>query len=202
MEMLYEHSKKYIEDLHANSEALLKHYILKLQEDPGIVDQGKVAAAIYGYLYALGNMGMLECAEDGITPLSIKPGYKETDHYKDNKDARACARHVSDYLNQPDNTHVYAGMVYGVKKLMTAPYRNTMERELAGYLAAVTFEIGLVREDPFILEKAIRAINNVPTERTRIRLREEIRRSGANRMGQFIQLEADLARDDQQFRQM
>jgi hypothetical protein len=202
MDMLYEHSKRYVEDLRTNSEALLKQYILKIRENFAAVDQGKVAAAIYGYLYALGNMGMVECAEDGITPLCIKPEYKETDHYKDNKDARVCARYVSDYLKQPDNPHIYAGMVYGVKKLMTAPYRNTMERELAGYLGAVTFEIGLVREDPFILEKAIRAINNVPTERTRIRLREEIRRSGANRMGQFTQLEADLARDDQQFRQL
>ncbi len=202
MDMLYEHSKKYVEDLLANSEVLLKQYILKMREDFGNVDQGKVAAAIYGYLYALGNMGMIECAEDGVTPLSIKQEYKDTDHYKNNKDARACVKHVSDYLKQPDNTHIYAGMVYGVKKLMTAPHRNTMERELAGYLAAVTFEIGLVREDPFILEKAIRAVNNVPTERTKIRLREEIRRSGANRMGQFTQLEADLARDDQQLRQL
>jgi hypothetical protein len=177
MRKVFDHSKSFTENLHYGAEALLDQYINFIQTGPGQrVDQGKVTAAMYGYLYALGCIGMLECKEDQVTPVRISGRYKAGDHYHAHSDAKICAEYVTRYLRQPDQQTVYYGLCEGLKKLNSAKTKTIMERELGGYMGVIAFKLGVATNDMELVKCAVESVEGVSNQLSKLRLHEELNR--------------------------
>lgn len=171
------HSEQFLEELLANSEHLITQY-RKDERPKGEIEQGKMLAATYGYLYALGQMGMLEFKDDQVTPVRIRQEYKQTGHYEASREARSTAAFVAKYLNrmrkEKNAPTIYEGMVDGMNTLLEAPRNTPPERDLAAQLGVVAFRMGLTAEDTDLAKNGARAIEMAPNMLTRKRLMDEL----------------------------
>jgi|GEM_PF-4808330 len=168
-----------MDNLQSGAETLLEQY-LNVVPTPGRkpLDPGKLTAAMYGYLYALGCRDMLECEADQITPVRINSLIKQEAHYTAHTDAKICVEHIARYLRQPGPQTVYHGLSEGFRKLHAAPAKTVMERELAAYLGVAAFKIATDTTDPALLKAAVESIEDVANNLTKMRLREEMRIAG------------------------
>ena len=199
---IFNHSKEFLDSLLLNSEWLLKRYRDAKYDDArpmGETEQGKLVAAISGYLYVLNYMGMIEFKEeklkDKLTPVRIKIEYKQHPHFQDDENARACAAYITRYLNQQSSPNIYGGIVSGLSALVETPSQHPIEREIAGQLGVVAFGIGTTGNHyPAIIDDAIMGVGCVANKITTKKLHDEIDLLGEGKLDLFKAKELELGK--------